>query len=416
MSRSTRVFNFPLMWAAAALCVLGVAVVWSIAWPSEPQAVDADGPLAQAWIPLEPDVETVWLDDYEEGPHLDTHAAILFENVTGTVLYAKAPHATRAPASTTKILTAILALELTQLDDIVTVSRKAAGTRGSTARLYTGQKIRMEDLLHGLLLRSGNDAATAVAEHIAGSEAAFSQIMNARATQLGATRSRFVNPHGLDKPGHFSTAYDLAILARAALLYPTFQEIVAKKTYQYENDTWQNTNRLLWSYEGLEGVKTGTTGQAGYCLVATATQNGMQLISVVLGSSNRWRDTTRLLDYGFDQFHRVALAQRGEVLARIPIAGAMSDLVAVIGRDISLIVRDQQVSGITTQLRLDKGLKAPIRRGEALGSFEVYVDGALAKSVTLRAGANVERRTPLRLLWRSLSRLFTQAPAAPSQP
>lgn len=416
MSHPLRGFHFPFTWAAAVLCVLGVAVAWSLAWPSDSEPVGADGPVAQAWIPLEPEVETVWLPDFDEGPHLNSHAAILFDNVTGTVLYAKNPHTTRAPASTTKILTAILALEMTQLDDVVSVSRKAAGTRGSTARLYTGQKIRMDDLLHGLLIRSGNDAATAIAEHIAGSEVAFSEIMNARANQLGATNTRFVNPHGLDKPGHFSTAYDLAMLARAALLYPTFQEIVAKRTYQFENDTWYNTNKLLWRYEGLEGIKTGTTGQAGYCLVATATQNGMQLISVVLGSTNRWRDSTTLLDYGFNDFHLVTLAERGEVLARIPLDGGMSNLVAVTNRPISLVVRDKEVSGITTQLRFKENLRAPIRRGQSLGSFEVYVNDEMVKSVSLIAQASVERRTPLRLLWRGITRLFTRAPAAPSQP
>ena len=139
--------------------------------------------------------------------------------------------------------------------------------------------------------------------------------MNQRAAELGALNSRFQNSHGLDKPGHFSTAYDLALISRIALVYPTFAEIVRKRTYQYEGQTWTNTNKLLWRFEGLEGIKTGTTSGAGYCLVAAASQDGMQLISVVLGSNNRWDDSSRLLSWGFEEFHLLTLAQQGEMLA-----------------------------------------------------------------------------------------------------
>lgn len=409
-------FLFSLAWIAASLVVLGVAITWAVVWPPDALSVLADGPASQAWIPVEPEDDTIWLAGAEEGPSIRAHAAILFENTTGTVIYAKNPHQTRAPASTTKILTAILALEMAHLDDIVTVSRKAAGTPGSTARLYTGQKIRMDDLLHGLLLSSGNDAAVAIAEHIAGSEEAFSYLMNARAHMLGATQSRFINAHGLDKPGHFSTAYDLAMLSKAALLYPTFQEIVAKRTYAYERGTWTNTNKLLWRYEGVEGIKTGTTGQAGYCLVATATQDGMQLISVVLGSTDRWQDTTALLDYGFNQFHRMNLAQRGDVLARVPVAGSPTPLVAVAAAPISLIVRDEEVSHVTTQIHLEGNLRAPIAKGARLGTYDIYVNGEQVKSVGLVAGERVDKETPFRLGWRFLIRLFTRAPEVPSTP
>lgn len=408
--------GFPLAWMGAILTVLAVAAFWSLAWPPGVRPASADGPAAQVWLPLEPQSDTVWLAGFEEGPNISARAAILYDNATQTVLYAKNPHEPRAPASTTKILTAILALEMSRLDDIVTVSRNAAGTPGSTARLYTGQKIRMEDLLHGLLLRSGNDAAVAIAEHIAGTEAEFARIMNARAYQLGATRSRFVNAHGLDKPGHFSTAYDLAMLARAALLYPTFQEIVAKREYQFGNQTWYNTNQLLWRYEGAEGIKTGTTSQAGYCLVAAVSQEGMQLISVVLGSADRWRDSTILLDYGFNNFHRITLAQRGEPIARFPLAGGLGEVVAVPTRPISVIVRDEDIDSVTAALNIDPNLRAPVRRGERLGTFDIYVNGEKVKSVVLTAQEEVARRTPLRLLWRSLGDLFRRAPAAPSRP
>lgn len=395
---------FPFAWGGAVGLVLVVAFAWAVGWPVDTRAaVTVSTPAAQVWIPLEPKSQMAWIPGYEEGPGITAHAAILIDNVTGTVLYAKNPHQTRAPASTTKILTALLALERGGLDEIVTVSRRAAGTTGSSARLYTGQKIRLIDLLHGLLLRSGNDAAVAVAEHVSGSESEFVRLMNARAEELGAVHTRFQNPHGLDKPGHFSTAYDLALLGRLALLYPTFAEIVAKQTYSYENDTWYNTNQLLWRYEGVEGIKTGTTGQAGYCLVATATRNGVQLISVVLGSADRWADTRKLLDYGFNNFHLVTLADRGDVVARLPLERGLDPIVAVTNRPLSVVVRDADVSEVSTEWQIRPDLRAPIVRGQTVGTMQVYVGDQLAKEVPLVSAATVERRSMFRTLWRWIS-------------
>jgi len=362
------------------------------------------GDAVEVWLPVEPQISVVWMPGHESGPYVSARAAILFENTTGTVLYSKNPHERRPPASTTKILTAILALERSSLDELVTVSRRAAATPGSTARLYTGQKIRMRDLLHGLLLRSGNDAAVAIAEHVAGSEAAFVAWMNRRAAELGALNSRFENPHGLDSPGHYSTAYDLALISRIALVYPTFAEIVRTRTYQFEGQTWTNTNKLLWTFEGLEGIKTGTTSGAGYCLVAAASQDGMQLISVVLGSNDRWSDSSRLLSWGFEEFHRVTLAEQGDVLARIPLADGMAPVVAVAGGPLGVIVRDEDISRVTARIEIDPKLKAPIRRGDPVGKVEIYVDDDLVKSVSLVAAASIARRTPWRVIWEWIHR------------
>lgn len=369
--------------------------------------VTVTGDATQVWLPVEPQIDVVWMPGNESGPYVSARSAILFENTTGTVLYAKNPHERRPPASTTKILTAILALEHSRLDEIVTVSRRAAATPGSTARLYTGQKIRMDDLLHGLLLRSGNDAAVAIAEHVAGDEATFVSWMNRRAAELGAVNSRFQNSHGLDRAGHFSTAYDLALISRIALVYPTFAEIVRKRTYEYQGQTWNNTNQLLWRFEGLEGIKTGTTSGAGYCLVAAASQDGMQLISVVLDSNDRWDDSSRLLSWGFESFHRLTLADRGDVLARLPLAEGMAPVVAVASAPLAVIVRDDDVSRVTTRLDIDPRLKAPIRRGQTIGAFEIYVNGELVKSVPLTAGASIARRTPLRVIWEWITRVLT---------
>ena len=395
---------FLVAWGGAAFLVLTVALAWAVAWPVDRSAAVAVGaPAAHVWIPLEATSELAWIERFEQGPSITAQAAILIDNATGTVLYAKNPHQLRAPASTTKILTALLALERGGLDDIVTVSRRAAATTGSSAGLYTGQKIRMIDLLHGLLLRSGNDAAVAIAEHVAGSEGEFVRLMNERARELGARNTRFRNPHGLDEPGHVSTAYDLALLGRLALLYPTFAEIVAKQEYNFGNDTWYNTNRLLWSYEGVEGIKTGTTSQAGYCLVATATQNGMQLISVVLGSSDRWSDTRKLLDYGFQNFHIVTLADQGDVVARLPLERGMSPVVAVASKPLAIVVRDEDVPHISAVWQINPGLRAPIARGQAVGTARVYVGSELVKEVTLVSATRVDRRSLFGVLWRWIS-------------
>ena len=338
-------------------------------------------PAATTWLPAEPDVDFILMPGWDEGPAITAQAAALIELNTGTVLYAKNPRAPWAPASTTKVLTGLVALEIANdLDEIVTVSRRAASTRGSSAHLVAGQKIRMRDLLYGLLLRSGNDAAVAIAEHLGGgSEAAFMELMNQRAKELGAAETHFVNPHGLDAPGHMTTALDLAILTRAALLHPDFAEIVASREYTPDGSgVWQNTNRLLWRLEGAVGVKTGTTGQAGYCLVAAVSRNGMRLLSVVLGSGNRWNDSTVLLEHGFRNFHLVNMANQGEAVAALPLGGSPDGLGVVAAQPLRAVVRDQDVSRVQARIELetieaaDPALRPPghvqtaARRGDPL--------------------------------------------------
>ncbi len=354
------------------------------------------GPDTTVWIPVQPYLDVTYFAGAAKPPRLAAHAAILLENTTGTVLYALHENTPRAPASITKIMTALLALETGRLDDIVTVSRKAAGVTGSSAHLFTGQKIRMEDLLYGMLLRSGNDAAVAVAEHLAGSVSAFAQLMNERAKELGAVHTRFANPHGLDAPDHYSTAFDLAMLARVALLYPKFASIVGATSYFYdERDvTWQNTNRLLWSYPGAEGIKTGTTGQAGPSLAAAASRGDMQLITVVLGSSRRWQDTVNLFEYGFNEFSLVKVAAGGVPLAELKMAGSSRALGLVPAGDLMAVIGAHPPDPVSTHIQLDT-LKLPIARNQRLGVCEVYVGGAKVADIPLLAA----RRVPRPSLW-----------------
>lgn len=360
------------------------------------------------WVPLAPGPVFAYIEGYREGPPgppLRAAAAILIEAETGTVLYAHNEHERRPMASTTKIMTALLALETTPLDAEVTVSPQAVRVTGSDAGLQPGQRLTMLELLYALMLPSGNDAANVIAEHVAGSQAAFADMMTARAQELGASRTRFANAHGLDAPDHYSTAYDLAIIARAAMRYPTFSQIVRTKEFEPENisRTWRNTNRLLWSFEGVEGVKTGTTSGAGYCLVAAASRSGMRLIAVVLGSPDRYGDAVRLLEYGFERFHLLTLAAHGQVLARVNLPGGLRPLEAVVDGDFRIVARDEDINRLQVRVLLD-ALRPPVRARQPVGHVEVQAgpENLLAR-VPVLARDDVPRWTPLGALWRWLT-------------
>jgi serine-type D-Ala-D-Ala carboxypeptidase (penicillin-binding protein 5/6) len=238
-------------------------------------------------------------------PAIGAEAAVLMVANTGRVLYDKNPAGIMYPASTTKIITLITALQRGDLNSIVTVSPRAARCDGSRLELRPGDRLTLRDLLYGMMLVSGNDAAEAVAEHIAGSVPAFVGMMNAQAEKMGAVRTHFSNPHGLPDPiNHFTTAYDMALITANAMRNPEFARIVSTSQYTvaFRNRPEVrvfNTNRLLNVYQGANGVKTGYTDAAGDCLVAAAKRRDVQLIAVLLNDDTRWSDAPKLLDYGF---------------------------------------------------------------------------------------------------------------------
>lgn len=266
---------------------------------------------------------TACAQQYAAGPRVSADAAVLLDPVTGELLYARRPFEPLPPASTTKIMTCLLVLEHCGLDEVVVVSSRASATGGSRIGLRAGQLIAVQDLLVGLMLQSGNDAATALAEHVSGSVEDFAALMTARARSLGAMSTSFVNPHGLPAKGHRSSAYDLAVIARAALRDPVFQTLVASKEGAIGSlhPSWtgllRNTNKLLWMFSGADGVKTGTTREAGQCLVASATRSSRQLISVVLHSGDRYADSARLLEYGFNHTGLCLLALEGDPIRSV---------------------------------------------------------------------------------------------------
>jgi len=266
--------------------------------PGPPVPVLVDAELPQAPLTA---AQIQQLDRLRQPPSLSAAAALLADAASGQVLFQWNADAPRPPASTTKIMTALLVLERGDLTDTVRVPPDVQ-VAGTTANLVPGETLTLEELLYGLLLPSGNDAARTLALHLTGSEEAFVAAMNARAAALGLTHTRFANPHGLDAPGHRSTALDLLTLTRETFRYPVFARIVATPSYSARGHDWENRNQLLQQYPGADGVKTGTTAEAGECLVASATHDGHRLIAVVLGSNDRYGDAAALLDYGFANY------------------------------------------------------------------------------------------------------------------
>ena len=246
-------------------------------------------------------------------------SAILMEAESGRVLYEQNAHEERLIASITKLMTALVALESGHdLEETVTVGEACTRAEGSSLYLRPGEEISLKGLLYGVMLRSGNDAALAVAEHCGGSVEEFVGRMNEKAAQLGMVNSHFANPNGLNAEGHYSSAYDMALLARACLENEALAEIAATKSATVDGRVLTNHNKLLWQYEGCIGLKTGYTEKAGRTLVSAARRGGMTLIAVTLNDPDDWRDHTALLDYGFSTYAAVTLTEEGKAVARRP--------------------------------------------------------------------------------------------------
>lgn len=261
-------------------------------------------------------------------PATHAQAASLIDVTSGRILYSSHGDDELPIASLTKIMTAIVAIEHGKPGSTVKVSRKAYGKEGSSIYLHLGEEMTLENMLYGLMLRSGNDAATAIAEHVGGSEEGFVYLMNEKVKMLGLEHTQFQNPHGLDAKGHYSSANDLAKLTAYALHNPLFKEIVrtpskkAPNPYDPWDYRWDNKNKMLRLYEGADGVKTGYTKVAKRCLVSSATRNGQQLVAVTINDGDDWNDHRKLLDYGFAQFPLTSLIKEGQPLDNGMIAGA----------------------------------------------------------------------------------------------
>lgn len=314
-------------------------------------------------------------------PEISTHAhaSAVIDVQSGRILYSSNGDEETRIASLTKIMTAIVAIEHGNLEDKVKVSRRAAGKEGSSIYLKLGEEMTLSNLLYGLMLRSGNDAATAIAEHVGGSEAGFVFLMNQKAEELGLKHTQFRNPHGLDEEGHYSSANDLAVLTAHALQNKVFAEIVKTKHKQAPNPNekwsyaWRNKNKMLNMYDGADGVKTGYTKKAFRCLVSSATRNGQQLAVVTLNDGDDWHDHQKLLDWGFKHYPLSSLAE-----ARHQIPGGN----LIYGTSFRYPLEQTELEKIKATVSLVDAGSVHYSLGER-GSMNFYLDGVAIGSVPL---------------------------------
>lgn len=305
---------------------------------------------------------------------LSAHSAILMDGDTGQILYEKNPDEVSLIASTTKIMTALVTLGQADLQDVVVIPQEAVGVEGSSMYLRSGEKLTVEDLLHGLMLSSGNDAAVALAIAVSGNVTDFVGLMNEKAQELGLSHTHFANPNGLDSAENYATARDLAALTSEALKNPEFRQIVSTKSYQCEGHDLRNHNKLLWQYPGALGVKTGFTKKAGRILVGAAEQKGRTLVSVTLNAPDDWNDHKELLDYGFSLYQEQVLLSKEKSLGCLPvISGAENSVELISGESISGWSLPEEK--IEIALNVPPFLYAPVKAGTEIGTAEVFLAG-----------------------------------------
>ena len=336
---------------------------------------------------------------------LTSHAALLMEKTTGQILYAQNEHEALPPASVTKIMTVLLTMEAIDsgriaLDDVVTVSAYAAGMGGSQVFLAEGEQITVDDLLKGVCVSSGNDAAVALAEHVAGVTELFVEQMNNRARELGMNDTHFVNCTGLTAEGHVTSAHDIALMSRELLLHhPEVRNYTTIWMDTLRNGTFglSNTNKLIRFYDGATGLKTGFTREAGYCISATAERDGMELIAVIMKgntSDSRNADAKTLLNYGFSTYALVDI-QPEEPLPVLPVVLGTADTVSAVlpeeGR--TLLLEKSQTGGLTQTVELPEAVTAPVCAGDRLGTLTVSREGTVALAIPIVAGETVARLT-----------------------
>ena len=338
---------------------------------------------------------------------VDAGAAVLIDASTGRILYEQNAHEKVAPASTTKILTCLLVLEnVEDLSATVTLPADFQNVGESSIYLEPGETITYESLLYALMLRSANDAAQALAIGVAGSEEAFAEMMNARTAELGLTDSHWVNAHGLDADDHYSSAYDLAMVSHAAAQIPFFNELVAAASYtlpwadyEYDREIY-NHNQFLDLYEGADGIKTGFTDNAGYCLVGSATRDSLRLIGVVMNApENEERDAhykamAAMMDYGFSSYTAKQLGRKGDVVGSVRISGSkVNSMDVILGSDVNLPVTASSDFDPKAEYDYPRTLQAPIAANEAIGKATYTDEEGKTVTVDLYLKEAVERYT-----------------------
>lgn len=366
------------------------------------------GGIAQQWSGMPEQTEDVCglayaHDGNETQLELYASSAALLDAENGRVLYEKNGQEPKAMASTTKIMTCILALELGNLEDIVTFSANAASQPDVQMNAAEGEQYYLGDLLYSLMLESHNDTAVAIAEHIGGSVEGFAQLMNEKAQELGAYNTHFVTPNGLDAEGHYTTACDLGRIACYAIRNQQFLDLVQTPAYVFSDCSGTRsvsvTNRdaFLTGYDGALGIKTGFTGEAGYCFVGAARRGEKTFVSVVLASgwpphkTYKWQDTRTLMDYGMEYYEERTILDTDYALPEIPVReGIERDTVQLYLTDtVTLLMRDGEA--VRYEEHLPEGLEAPITKGEIAGTVDVYIGDTLYHSAVVYFGNEIRR-------------------------
>ena len=357
----------------------------------------------------------------EAGPELSCPSALLMEKTTGQVLYEENARQRLEPASVTKIMTLLLVLEAADRGDItmedpVTVSAQAAGMGGSQVYLKEGEQMSVAEMVKCVTVVSGNDCAVALAEHLAGSEAAFVTRMNERAAELGMEDTSFQNCTGLPAGGHVTSARDIALMARELILHhPVIRDYSTIWMDSIRGGTFglTNTNRLIRFYPGATGLKTGSTAGAKYCMAATAEREGMELIAVVLQSpttAQRFEDARKLLDYGFSTYSLEKIYPEQPIPA-VPVRlGVLDQVQPVPAREGAMLVRREERNRVSCKTVLPDTVEAPVEAGEQLGELQIFVNEELRETIPLNAPSAVERLTTGGVFFQILHRLFMASP------
>lgn len=368
---------------------------------------------------------------YAQPIDINGEAALMVDAESTRILYEKNAHKKMYPASTTKIMTAILAIEYGKMDEMVLADEEVIRlTSGSHIALDYDELVRFEDLLNALLIPSGNDAALALGKHISGSLDGFIEAMNKKAKEIGALNTNFTNPHGLHDDNHYTTAYDLYLITNYAMKYDLFREIVFKSTYRIPPTNKKPLERIMHStnkflhgnekiyvngklvpieYEGIAGVKTGFTNQAGRCFVGFSKKNGRGIYTVVLNAegSEVFADTIKLMDYGFNTFTTSPIGHGNEFIDNINIInGSLPYASAVLEKDIYYTLSDNETSGIERKVRINDEIIAPISKGDILGAVEYYLDGKLIAEANIISTISVDLVTSIKLFSFLLQRWY----------
>ena len=393
--------------------------------------------LADDLLPIEDDFdisEIMNVDSLETNsnpiqmPTINSRAYVVIDRKSNTILVGKNENQKKKMASTTKIMTALIVIEHTNLSDTVEISKKASNTGGSRLGLKTGDKITVSDLLYGLMMRSGNDAAVALAEHVAGSITDFANLMNEKAISLGLSNTHFVTPHGLDEDEHYTTAYELALLSNYAMNNEIFAKIVGTKNYTITINgypkTLTNTNELLGALNGVYGIKTGFTNGANRCLVTCCKRSNMDIICVVLGADtkkDRTTDSIKLIEYAFQNFTCVNIEEifsnyfeiwKKENLQNITITKGVSNYLDITFEELpysSIPIRNDLVDKLHVYINYESVLKAPITKGTSIGNMTLELEGKIIHSSNLFINTEIAHKNTFDYLYyfyQNLSTIF----------